>query len=209
MNLRLRAATLVVCVATLILFSGTAKAYVLLGVTWPQPTMTYVVNPANVDLPTAVIQPALQAGADAWRLQAGRFAFAFAGFTTQTTNTLDGVNLVVFRNEISGSAIATTYSWSSGSRIVEADIVFWDGGFRFFTGSAGCANGYYIEDVAAHEFGHALGLGHSNVAGATMFPSLSSCNQQARSLDPDDIAGVSAIYPSTRPSPPTGLRIIR
>jgi hypothetical protein len=209
MNLRLRAATLVVCVATLILFSGTAKAYVLLGVTWPQPRMTYVVNPANLDLDPALVQPALQAGADAWRLQAGRFVFAFAGFTTQMTNTLDGVNLVVFRNEISGSAIATTYSWSSGSRIVEADIVFWDGGFRFFSGSAGCANGYYIEDVAAHEFGHALGLGHSNVAGATMFPSLSSCNQQARSLDPDDIAGVSAIYPSTRPSPPTGLRIIR
>ena len=209
MTLRSRAAILAICLATLTVLSATAQAYVLLGVIWPQPTMTYYVNPANVDLPPALIQPAVQAGADAWRLQAGRFAFAFGGFTSQTTNTFDGINLIVFRNETSGSAIATTYSWFSGTRIVDADIVFWDGGFQFFTGNAGCAGGFYIEDVATHEFGHALGLGHSTVAAATMFPSLSFCSQQARSLDPDDIAAVSAIYPSNKPNPPTGLRIIR
>ena len=57
-----------------------------------------------------------------------------------------------------------------GSQIIDADIVFWDEGFKFFAGTSGCSGGFYIEDIAAHEFGHALGLGHSTVSGATMYP---------------------------------------
>ena len=209
MSLSLRTVAGAMFVATALVYSTTARAYTLLGVVWPQPTMTYVVNPDNLDLPPSAIPPALQAGADAWRLQAGAFRFSFGGLSSQTTNTLDNINLVVFRNAASGSAIATTYTWFSGSRIVDADIVFWDGGFRFFSGSTGCVNGFYIEDVATHEFGHALGVGHSTVTGATMFPSISFCSQQARSLDPDDISAARAIYASARPTPPTGVRIIR
>jgi hypothetical protein len=115
----------------------------------------------------------------------------------------------MFRDAASGSAIATTYTWFSGTRMIEADMVFWDGGFQFFTGSSGCSNGFYIEDVATHEFGHALGLGHSTVGSATMYPSISTCSQQSRSLDPDDIAAVLALYPASIPTPPSGLRIIR
>ena len=114
----------------------------------------------------------------------------------------------MFRNASSGSAIATTYWWSSGSRIIDADIVFWDGGFRFFAGSTGCSNGFYIEDIAAHEFGHALGLGHSTSANATMFPSVSSCTTGNRTLDGDDIAGVVALYPPQVVAAPTGFRVV-
>src|SRR6476469_9730726 len=55
------------------------------------------------------------------------------------TTANDGLNLVVFRNASSGSAIATTYWWSSGSNIIDADVVFWDGAFRFYAGSTGCS----------------------------------------------------------------------
>jgi hypothetical protein len=135
------------------------------------------------------------------------FRFAYTGPSFQTTTTFDGINLVLFRNASSGSAIATTYWWSSGSRIVDADVVFWDGAFQFFAGSSGCSGGFYIEDIAVHEFGHALGLGHSTFTNATMYPSVSSCNMGNRTLDADDIAGVSALYPSALASP-TGLRIV-
>ena len=97
-----------------------------------------------------------------------------------------------------------------GSAIIDADIVFWDGGFNFFTGNAGCSNGFYIEDIAAHEFGHVLGLGHSAIPTATMYPSTGACNTSLRSLDPDDIAGIRSLYPPimTVPPAPSGLRVI-
>jgi len=200
-------ATALLAMATL---STNLSAYALLGYAWAQPVVPYYINPANLDLPTSAIEPAIRAGADAWRLQSGAsFAFAFAGYSAQTTNTNDGINLIMFRNAASGSAIATTYTWFSGTRMLEADMVFWDGGFQFFTGSSGCSNGFYIEDIATHEFGHALGLGHSTLGSATMYPSISTCSQQSRSLDPDDIAAVLALYPASIPTPPSGLRIIR
>ena len=115
----------------------------------------------------------------------------------------------MFRNASNGSTIATTYWWSNGSGILDADIVFWDGGFRFYSGTSGCSGGFYIEDIAAHEFGHALGLGHSSLTGATMYQSTASCNASNRILDPDDIAGVEALYPPTAaPSIPTNFRIV-
>jgi hypothetical protein len=212
MKLKPFAAAVAALAALATISSTTVGAYALLGYSWPQPTMSYVINPANMDLPTQAIEPAIRSAADAWRLQSGAsFAFAFSGYSTQTTNTNDGINLIMFRNASSGSAIATTYTWFSGPTMIEADMVFWDAGFQFFTGSSGCSGGFYIEDVATHEFGHALGLGHSAIGSATMYPSISTCSQQARSLDADDIAGVLALYPpaASPPTPPSRPRIIR
>jgi len=45
--------------------------------------------------------------------------------------------------------------------------------------------------VAAHEFGHSLGLGHSNVAGALMAPFHGGPH---RSVEADDIAGIQSLY---------------
>ena len=207
--IRLSASLLAVAIAVLTVFSGRSGAYSLSGPAWPQPQTPYYINSTNLDLVGSAATAAVRAGADAWLLQAGAFRFAYAGPSSQTTNTNDQINLVLFRDAANGSAIATTYWWSSGSRIIDADIVFWDGGFTFFAATTGCSGGFYIEDIAAHEFGHALGLGHSAVAGATMYPSVSSCNTGNRTLDPDDISGVRALYPPLTPPTPSGLRIVR
>ena len=206
--MRARYALAAAILAAATLFSADPVAYVLNGPTWSQPQTAYRINTANLDLPALSVETAVRSGADVWVQQSAAFRFVYSGQSSQTTNTNDGINLVMFRNASSGSAIATTYWWSSGSRILDADIVFWDQAFRFFAGSSGCSGGFYIEDIAAHEFGHALGLGHSTSPSATMYPSVSTCNQGNRTLDADDIAGVMALYPSQLVSAPTGLRVV-
>ncbi len=53
--------------------------------------------------------------------------------------------------------------------------------------------------VLLHEFGHALGLGHSNVTGSIMEATYAGAR---RTLTADDIAGIQAIYgPAAVPLP--------
>jgi hypothetical protein len=61
---------------------------------------------------------------------------------------------------------------------------------------------YDIQGVATHEYGHALGLAHSSDPNATMAPSHSDNWIQARSIEPDDVAGIQAIYGVKSPTKP-------
>ncbi len=50
---------------------------------------------------------------------------------------------------------------------------------------------YDLQTVMIHEFGHALGLSHSAVSTANMYYSYKTIH---RTLDPDDVSGIQAIY---------------
>lgn len=163
---------------------------------WNSSAVPYLINPANSDVTASAAQAAIQTGAGAWGTQSSaNFSFVYAGLANDTATANDGRNVVMFRNATNGAALATTYSWWSGSTLQDADIIFWDAAYTFYTGSSGCSGGAFIEDVATHEFGHALGLQHSTVTDATMYPSYSYCSTDTRSLAADDIAGVEALYP--------------
>ncbi|KAM4127402.1 hypothetical protein ACJW30_02G087300 [Castanea mollissima] len=59
--------------------------------------------------------------------------------------------------------------------------------------SGGAVPGQFdLETDALHEIGHLLGLGHSKVQGAIMWPSISS--RGTKGLDKDDINGIKALY---------------
>ena len=170
------------------------KAYGTYG-KWGTLSVPFYVNPVNQDVSQNAAISALQGGMSVWNQQSGTaFRFTYAGQTGTTTTGYDNKNVILFRNESSGSTIASTYSWASAGVLVDSDIVFWDGGYKFFTGSSGCSGGAYIEDIAAHELGHAMGLSHSSVSGATMVPTYSSCSQSWRTLSADDIAGATDLY---------------
>jgi hypothetical protein len=179
-------------------------AYVMYGWKWQNGQAPYYVNPANLDVSASAAITAIQIGAAAWSSQTtAPFGFYYMGTTTGNTVTNNGKNEVFFRNESNGAAIATTYYWSSGTTALDADIVFWDGAYKFFTGNSGCSGGFYIEDIATHEFGHALGLGHSSVSDATMLATVPYCGTSDRSLANDDALGAEAVYTITVPPPPT------
>ncbi len=69
------------------------------------------------------------------------------------------------------------------------------------------AEPFDLQGLATHLYGVALGLGYSNVVGATMNPATSLVDM--RSIEADDIAGIQAIYGAKSPAKPaiTGLTL--
>jgi hypothetical protein len=175
-----------------------------LGGAWPTSPVRYVIDPTNADVPADAALTAILVGASAWTTQAApHIAMEFTVGTGGGVLAKNGRNDVFFRPASSGSLIAGTYYWfDANQHLVDTDIEFYDLSIRFYAGSVGCAGSFaaYIEDIAAHEFGHTLGLAHSTETTATMYPTMNWCSQGWRTLAADDIAGVEALYPAPPPA---------
>jgi hypothetical protein len=103
----------------------------------------------------------------------------------------------------SGIVAITPIFFSSGGSISDADILFNGRGFRFTT--SGQAGRFDVEDVAAHELGHLLGLDHTPWAGATMYPYVDPVIILHRSPSLDDQRGMRDAYPSGSDARITGV----
>ena len=135
-------------------------AYSLNGPAWGVRQVPYYINPQNRYVPESNAVAAVASGASTWS-GAANIELVYAGRTSGSSLTLNGMNEVFFRDDASGF-IAEAYWWyDSAGHLLDADIVFHEN-YRFYSGNSGCnGDGYYIENAAAHEFGHALGLWHS------------------------------------------------
>ena len=99
----------------------------------------------------------------------------------------------------SGNCLAATLtgyyvSQTGDDRIYDADV-YTNTSIQFYSSrESGCSSEYDIDGVMVHEVGHVIGIGHSSVSGATMYPSISACNTSARTLASDDIAARDDLY---------------
>ena len=140
--------------------------------------------------------------------------FQFGGFTGAQPFDDDGISVLGFQDhpEMERVLGATGFLIDTlTGEIVESDI-FFNSAFLWSTAADGDPTRFDLESVATHEIGHFLGLGHSAIgetemrpeggrrvlgSAAVMFPiALGRGITRDRQLQPDDIAGVSDLYPA-------------
>jgi hypothetical protein len=138
--------------------------------------------------------------------------YQFGGFTASMPGDDDGRTTLGFlaAPELERVLASTSLLFDEGTgELLEADI-FFNSAFAWSTSAAGETGRFDVETIALHEIGHLNGLGHSAIgeteisgsgrtvlaAEAAMFPlSFGPGNVLHRTLRPDDIAGVSDLYP--------------
>lgn len=184
--------------------SGNVTAqFVLNGYSWPGGTASWGYDPTGKPAGLGGDQQAMTNGANAWNSTGANWSFQ-GGFPSSAgtgachgSGGRDGQNTVGWGAQ-PGSTLAVTCTWYSGSTAVEFDMEF-DPDWSWTTGSPIAVD---LESVAVHEFGHALGLGHSSFSSAVMFASY-SVGTNKRTLTQDDIDGVIAKYGAAGGSVPT------
>jgi hypothetical protein len=140
-------------------------------------------------------------------------AFEFVGFTSAAPFEDDGISVFGFEAEpdldrVLGATTFVVDVFTGG--IIESDV-FFNAIFTWSASAVGEAGRFDLRSVAVHEIGHFIGLGHSALgetemrpeggrrvlaSGAVMFPiSLGRGVTADRTLQPDDIAGASDLYP--------------
>ena len=122
------------------------------------------------------------------------------GHVQQYTISPDGVNEVYFADIDESGVIGVTIVWGifggrpSGRMLVEWDQVYDDVSFDW--SSAGEAGKMDFENIATHELGHTVGMGHpdSSCIEETMYAYASLGETIKRTLNAGDIAGIQALY---------------
>ena len=194
---------------------STIRAREVVGLRWEvQPVRWFVSDRSGGGLSASDLQAAAARAFATWEaVPTASVAFQFVGFTSAAPQDDDNLSVLGFLNEPDMDRVLGATSFVTDVQtgaLVEADI-FFNSTFQWSVSAAGDANRYDLQSIATHEIGHFFGLGHSALgetevrpdgsrrvlaAGSVMFPiAFGRGNVTGRMLEPDDIAGVSALYP--------------
>ena len=203
---------------------GTADAYIHLGfessagaraIKWNAPRVRwYANNGGGPGITASQFQSELAQAFMTWEnIPTASIAFEFGGFTAANPFEDDDLSVFGFQSEPDMDRVLGATSFIVdvfAGTIIESDV-FFNSIFTWSIAAAGDPNRFDLRSVATHEIGHFLGLGHSAIgetelrpeggrrvlgSAAVMFPiSLGRGTIADRDLQPDDIAGVSDLYP--------------
>jgi len=117
-----------------------------------------------------------------------------------TSNGGNTGNVIAPLNQNGGNVLAFMSGGGNGWRIrfYDQPWVWHDGPGS--TPSGG--NNIDLQGVGCHEYGHAIGMDHSQNSSATMWWAVSGAGNGQRTINSDDISGVQAIYGSMSASKP-------
>jgi hypothetical protein len=180
---------------------------------WNRTPVHYFVNNQDVSGVTAAdFQGAVAQAFAAWQsVPTASISYQFGGFTSSIPGDDDGVSTLGFLNEPALDRVLASTSFlvdNTTGALLESDI-FFNSAFMWSVASNGEPAKWDVQTIATHEIGHFSGLGHSAIGetqlingtrrvlstGAVMFPiALGPGDISGRTLDPDDIAGISDLY---------------
>lgn len=197
----MRKTILVLAVLTALVVASSAQAYVLLSPkrTWASTPVTVEVNNTGnstiADGDGGVGQTASAIGAWSNVRSQVTGARATRGDGTPT------IELDANGHICTGSCLAATLTGyyhqnSDGSYTIDDADVYTNQRYSYTSEKEadGCSGEFYIEGIMVHEVGHVIGIGHSDVPGSTMYPSVGYCDNGPASLAKDDSDAESDLY---------------
>jgi hypothetical protein len=222
--LKRRSASIAIVLLLLVLAADPAVAYLKLGttidtgsisLTWRQmPVRYYITNRDVPNVSVTAFKDAVARAFDSWQAVPTAFiTYQFAGYTAALPHEDDGLSTLGFleRPDLDRVLASTSFLLDDlTGAIIESDV-FLNSAFSWSTSADGEAGHYDVESIALHEIGHLSGLGHSALgetelfgagrrviaSAAVMFPiAFPAGNVSNRRLRPDDMAGISDLYPN-------------
>ncbi|XP_041657056.1 matrix metalloproteinase-18-like [Cheilinus undulatus] len=172
---------------------------------WQTNSLTYRIENYTPDMSVAEVDDSIQKALDVWaKVTPLRFTRIYSGTADIMISFGRTSHGDFYPFDGPGGTLAHAFAPSNG---IGGDAHFdEDETFTFRS-----QTGYVLFVVAAHEFGHSLGLSHSNDPGALMYPTYSYRNPDTFVLPRDDVKGIQSLYGSNSdddnnepgPEPPT------
>lgn len=196
----------------LVFFSSNAYAFGVYltnagaEIKWSSPTATYLINASGG--PAGSLDD-LQAAMQTWTaVTTSRFTFIYGGTTTSTDHDniwpYDSVNIVTFAPMgLNGTLAENAFWYYSNGDMIDSDIQF---NTSYSWNTNGSAGYFDVQNIGTHEFGHSLSLADlydASDSEKTMYGYGSAGETKKRTLDPDEIDGITYLYPCTYSINPT------